>query len=132
MIIVYKFTAVCFFRMKNQLFVYNISLSRPNHQHHPPGVPWNDFWKNKKILTFLKNCWYDFVWLCDVYVSPKYLNSQNIAFPSQVKKISLVCIFFLLLYSYLLYFLCMVRNKDFFAILFWYSCNLVYFEICKY
>ena len=80
------------------------------------------FEKQNKKLTLKKLLIYDFlcvtVWrICFPYISTLLLeNSQNIAFPSQVKKISfgVHIFFFATIYSYLLYFLCMVRNKDFF------------------
>ena len=118
---------------REQLFVDNIlpfSTTQSSKIHHPPGVPWKWFLKNKKKLTLKKLLIYDFlcvtVWrICfPLYKYSLILeNSQNIAFPSQVKKISfgVHIFFFATIYSYLLYFLCMVRNKDFFAILFGYS-----------
>ena len=72
-----------------------------------------------------------FVCDCLTYMFPLYKYSLTWKFteyciskPSQKNFFWCAYIFFATIYSYLLYFLCMVRNKDFFAILFGYSTTI--------
>ena len=107
----------------------------------PPVCHENDFWKTKKKLTLKKLLIYDFlcvtVWrICFPYISTLILeNSQNIAFPSQVKKISFgVHIFFLLLYTLTYYTFCAwweikIFSQFYLDIVLPPSCDLLYFEI---
>ena len=130
---------------REQLFVDNIlpfSTTQSSKIHHPPGVPWKWFLKNKKKLTLKKLLIYDFlcvtVWrICfPLYKYSLILeNSQNIAFPSQVKKISFgVHIFFLLLYTLTYYTFCAwweikIFSQFYLDIVLPPSCNLFNFEI---
>ena len=117
---------------REQLFVDNIlpfSTTQSSKIHHPPGVPWKWFLKNKKKLTLKELLIYDFlcvtVWrICFPLYKYSYtwkFTEYCISKPSQKNFFWCAYIFFATIYSYLLYFLCMVRNKDFFAILFGYS-----------
>ena len=102
-----------------------------NHQKYiiPPVCHENDFWKTKQKTNLKKIADIRF-FVCDcvTYMFPLYKYSLTWKFteyciskPSQKKFFWCAYIFFATIYSYLLYFLCMVRNKDFFAILFGYS-----------